>query len=201
MMKIWQSFNRFIMSISDARFHHVSGYIHFGAGGQGASCLVRTQGSRSSSNRSDQPELSIPSSITAEHEELHAHLAKILKLGGRTGTAAMKVEKILDSHFAKETQFAMPPLGLLSGLASGKIPGNVENVIAMTDRLKAEMPAMLREHKEIVAVLQFLRIAAQDECKNDAVQFADALIAHATQEEQILYPSALLVGEYLKLKR
>lgn len=162
---------------------------------------ARVQGSRPSSNRSDEPDLSIPSSITAQHEKLHAHLAKILKLGGRTGTAAMKVEKILDSHFARETQFAMPPLGLLSGLASGKIPGNVENAIAMTDHLKAEMPAMLREHKEIVAVLQFLRIAAQDECKNDAVQFADALIAHATQEEQIIYPSALLVGEYLKLKR
>lgn len=154
----------------------------------------------SSAHGNDQRSL-IPSSIEAEHEKLHAHLGKILKSGGRTGTAAMQVEKLLQPHFVKEEEFALPPLGLLSGLASGNYPSNVKDVTAMTDRLKAEMPKMLQEHKEIVSALQLLRAAAQEERKNDAVQFADDLIAHATQEEQILYPGAILVGEYLKLKR
>lgn len=162
---------------------------------------VSAQEAKSASDRSTDQGLSIPFSIEAEHKELHEHLAKVLKSGGRTGIAAKEVEKLLHPHFVKEEQFAMPPLGLLSSVASGKVPANADNVIRMTDRLKAEMPEMLREHKEITAALERLRKAAQDEGKQDAAQFADDLIAHATQEEQILYPSALMVGEYLKLKR
>jgi hypothetical protein len=147
------------------------------------------------------PGPAIPSSIKAEHEKLHERLAGLLKSGGRTASAAADVEKSLQPHFVKEEQFALPPLGLLSGLASGKLPSDAASVIKMTDRLKAEMPQMLHEHKEIVVALENLRTAAQQEHRTDAVAFADDLIAHATQEEQILYPSAILVGEYLKLKR
>ena len=159
------------------------------------------QGGKPSSDRPNSQGLSIPSSIQAEHKELHAHLAKVRQSGGRTGDAAREVEKLLQPHFVKEEQFAMPPLGLLSVLASGKMPADPASVIKMTDRLKMEMPEMLREHQEIMTALQRLRRAAQSEGKNDAVQFADELIAHAMQEEQILYPSAILVGDYLKLKR
>jgi len=41
---------------------------------------------------------------------------------------------------------------------------------------------------------------AQQERQKEAVQFADRLSAHATQEKEIPYPGAILVGEYLKLK-
>lgn len=159
------------------------------------------QGSSASSGKAAHPGVTIPSSVEAEHKELHAHLAKILKSGGRTAAAAKDVEKRLHPHFVKEEEFALPPLGLLSALASGQVPTSPDNIIKMSDRLKAEMPQMLREHKEIVGALEHLRTAAQAEHKTDAVQFAEELMAHATQEEQILYPSAILVGEYLKLKR
>lgn len=159
------------------------------------------QGASSSVEHSNNQGLSIPSSIATEHKKLHVHLARVLKSGGRTGAAAKEVERLLHPHFVKEEQFALPPLGLLSSLASGAAPADAKGIIDMSERLKAELPEMLREHKEITAALKQLLIAARDERKSDAAQFADDLIAHATQEEQILYPSAILVGEYLKLKQ
>lgn len=143
----------------------------------------------------------IPSSIQSEHKELHARLAKTINAGGRTGAAAKEVERLLAPHFRKEEQYAMPPLGLLPDVAAGKLPADTAGVVDMSERLKRDMPEMLREHKAIAAALQRLRQAALDERKPEATAFAEALMAHAKQEEQILYPSAILVGEYLKLKR
>lgn len=142
----------------------------------------------------------IPSSISDEHRKLHERLAGLLKAGGRTGDAAAMVATLLHPHFVKEEAFAMPPLGLLTSLAAGMLPADAESVVTMTDRLRAAMADMLHEHKEIVVALEALRSAAEAEGRPDAAAFADDLIAHATQEEQILYPSAIMVGEYLKLK-
>jgi hypothetical protein len=141
-----------------------------------------------------------PSSIEAEHKEIHEKLATVIRSKGKTGAAGKEVESLLRPHFEKEEQFALPPLGLLSSLAAGTIPPNADAIIKMTDQLKAEMPQMLAEHKKIVGALQRLRKAAQEEHKKEAVQFADRLSAHAVQEEEILYPGAVLVGEYLKLR-
>ena len=38
------------------------------------------------------------------------------------------------------------------------------------------------------------------EKKMEYVKFADKLILHAQNEEEVLYPASILVGEYLKLK-
>lgn len=145
--------------------------------------------------------LSIPSSVVAEHKELHEELQRIIKHGGRTGSAADQVEKLLRPHFVKEESFALPPLGALRLVAAGTTPENAKDTIKLADRLKAELPEMLREHKAIGMALQRLRDAAVEERKQEAIAFADRLIAHATEEEQILYPAAILVGEYLKVKR
>lgn len=146
-------------------------------------------------------EFIIPGSLKLEHEELHAELAKATKAGGNIGDSAKAVAKILHPHFMKEEEYAMPPLGLLSSLAEGKITTEMKDVLAMTNRLKAELPEMLNEHKAIVSALKNLIDAAKKEKKIEYGQFADKLILHARTEEEVLYPASILVGEYLKLKR
>ena len=59
--------------------------------------------------------------MKAEHEELHAELAKATKAGGRTGLAAQAVARVMHAHFEKEEEYALPPLGVLPDLAKGKI--------------------------------------------------------------------------------
>ncbi|HEX2928673.1 MAG TPA: hypothetical protein VHV54_03100, partial [Candidatus Binatia bacterium] len=78
----------------------------------------------------------IPRPLKLEHEELHEALVQATKTGGKTGEAAKAVAKVLHHHFVKEEEFALPPIGLLSLLARGKIDKKMLGVLAMTDRLK-----------------------------------------------------------------
>jgi hypothetical protein len=140
-----------------------------------------------------------PASIEAEHEELHSELAAVGKMPGRTGAAARHVAELLHPHFVSEEEFALPPLALLRPLVDTGVAHEMRDIVAMTDRLKAEMPRMLDEHKAIVAALDELRAAATAERRPEGSRFAEKLTAHAQHEEEVLYPAAIIVGEYLKL--
>ena len=70
----------------------------------------------------------------------------------------------------------------------------------MTDKLQAEMPTMLSEHKDITAAVAQLKEASTQENKAAGVRFANHLAAHAHMEEQVTYPTALLIGLYVKSK-
>jgi hypothetical protein len=142
----------------------------------------------------------IPVSLQAEHKELHENLESFTKLPGKTGMAAKEVAKILHPHFVKEEEFALPPLGLLSRLAKGEATCDMEGVIAMADKLKGDWQQMLYEHQQIAVALEKLRKAAEEEQHPDAVRFVESLKMHAKNEEEVLYPTAILIGEYVKLK-
>jgi hypothetical protein len=140
----------------------------------------------------------VPSALKQEHEELHARLVAAAQAGGRTQAAAQKVAHLLHAHFEKEEVFALPPLALLAPLSQGKVTPEMKRILPLTDRLKAELPQMLKEHQAIVSALKELVAAARQEHKPEVVEFAEKLMLHARTEEQITYPAAILVGEFLK---
>jgi len=140
----------------------------------------------------------IPKPMKMEHDELHKALIRAAKSGGKTGDAAKAVAEVLHAHFLKEEEYALPPLGLLTALIGGKVDSEMAGVLAMTDKLEAELPQMLAEHKQIVAALEKLVAAAKAEKKPEAADFAEKLMLHAQTEEQVAYPAALLVGRYVK---
>jgi len=142
----------------------------------------------------------IPETLKREHIELHAELKSATRAGGKTGEAAVKVAELMHPHFIKEEEYALPPLALLESLASGRFEQGMAEVLAMTDKLAKELPTMLEEHRAIVTALEKLTFAAREELKSDVEGFAERLIAHAKMEEQVSYPAALLVGEFVKLK-
>lgn len=143
-------------------------------------------------------EFKIPQPLKEEHEELHAELVRAAQGNGRVGEAARAVAKILEPHFTKEEEYALPPLGLLFSLSSGKISAAMADALKMTEKLKADFSQMLKEHEAIVDALKELKEAAAQEGKPEYVRLAEKLVQHAKIEEEILYPAALLVGEYLK---
>jgi|SRR5208337_196939 len=145
-------------------------------------------------------EINIPKPLKAEHEELHAELVAATNAGGKVGEAAKSVAQVLHPHFVKEEEYAMPPLGLLTMLAEGKLPSNIPAVIAMTDKLKSDLSLMLHEHKAVIAALHKLMVAAENVRRPEIIHFAEKLKLHAQTEEEVLYPAAILIGEYLKMK-
>jgi len=142
----------------------------------------------------------IPQPMKIEHDELHEMLVAATKVGGEIGEAAKYVAKILQPHFVNEEAYALPPLGLLKDLSSGKVTTEMKEVLEMAEKLKSELPTMLEEHKAIVAALDQLIEAAKKENKMEYANFAEKLKLHAKTEEELFYPTSLLIGEYIKLK-
>jgi hypothetical protein len=141
----------------------------------------------------------IPAPLQAEHRELHERLAEATREAGAVGEAAREVARALHPHFLREEEFALPPLALLVALAQGQTDPSMRDVLPMTRKLRAELPKMLAEHREIVAALEKLRAAARAAKQDRYEAFAEALVLHAQTEEQVLYPAAILVGRIVEL--
>lgn len=142
--------------------------------------------------------LTIPDPLRIEHEELHRELARAIQMDGRVGAIARQVADLLRPHFVREEEFALPPLAALADLAAGKHVTDASEIINMSERLKVELPMMLSEHRTIVASLERLVTAANEEGHPEIAGFAEKLKLHARTEEDVFYPAAVLVGEYLK---
>lgn len=110
----------------------------------------------------------IPKPLQAEHAELHAKPVQATKEGGAVGEVAREVARLLHPHFVREEEFVLPPLGLLA------------------------------EHRQIVGALEKLRAAAHAANLEEHERFAEALVLHAQTEEQVLYPAAILLGDFLQ---
>jgi hypothetical protein len=71
-------------------------------------------------------------------------------------------------------------------------------VLPLTDSLRAEMPRMLREHEAIHAATVRLRDVARGRGNLPVQRLAEQLLFHAQSEEQMMYPAALLVGDFVR---
>ena len=127
-------------------------------------------------------------------------LRQATQLSAKTGEAAKIVAELMHPHFVKEEEYAIPPLGILPLLSSEKLSEKMKQVLPMTDKLKTELPEMLAEHKQIVAALEVLVQHAITEYHPEVAEFAEKLMLHAQTEEEVSYPTAILIGEFIKLK-
>jgi hypothetical protein len=139
-------------------------------------------------------EFTVPHTMKLEHNELHAQLVKAAREHGRVGGAGKEAAKVLHAHLVNEEAFAISPLGLLRSLADGGVSEEMTDVLPITERLKQELPKMLQEHREIVAALEKLKIADKRAKRPRDIRFAEKLALHAQGEEEVSYPTALLIG-------
>ena len=142
--------------------------------------------------------LQIPSSVRAEHHEIHEALVTATKAPGEVGVAARALAAVLDPHFVREEQIALPPLGLLAPLARGERTRAMRAALPLTDSLRAELPRMMREHQAIHAATLHLEQVARAQGDAAAQRLAEQLVLHAQNEEQVMYPAALLVGDFVR---
>lgn len=161
---------------------------------------LAAQADAATRTKADAMTLLIPESMQAEHREIHDALDRATKAPGNVGTAARELAKVLEPHFVREEQIALPPLGLLAPLARGEFTPAMLEVLPLTDSLRAELPRMLQEHVAIHAATSRLAEAARDGHNAEALRVAEQLLVHAQSEEQMFYPAALLVGEVVRAR-
>lgn len=164
-----------------------------------ASCNAPSQADKTEQNVSAErsPTVQVPKSLASEHHEILETLARATHEPGELGRLAVALEQALGPHFVREEQIAAPPLGLLPMLAHGPATAEMRAVLPMTQALETELPRMLEEHGAIRNALARFRAEAVKASKPDYVRFCDTLAAHALQEEEILYPAAIVVGRYV----
>ena len=140
----------------------------------------------------------IPSSVAAEHREIHERLERAAKLPGSVGEAARAVVTLLAPHFVREEQIALPPLGLLRAASENKFEPALLAILPLADSLTRELPRMLAEHERIATATMHLAEVARASGNAEVGHLAQQLRLHALSEEEVLYPAAVLVGNWLR---
>lgn len=106
----------------------------------------------------------------------------------------------MEHHFKEEEDFVLPPLGLLPLLTSGKIPEQSKQVIQLCEKLKSQLSHLSVEHQMIKAYMDELIDVAANENHPEIIEFEQEVQKHAKTEEEVFFPTSILIGEYLKLK-
>ncbi len=141
-----------------------------------------------------------PGPLKEEHQTFHDELLKAIETGGELGNIALQIDKILIPHFKIEEEYAFPPLALMVPLSHGKIDPTMKAALDTIRQLKNELPKLTSDHLKITQMLKDFDNAVKAEKKTEFVKFSQKLTHHARAEEGILYPAAILIGEYIDLK-
>lgn len=147
--------------------------------------------------------LEAPAALKLDHDEMRAELDKALKEPGPIGEAAQDLVRIVLPHIGREEKIAFPPLGLLPELISGDIKPEMASVLPLISQFSAGLNAFHADHERIDSALKALLEAARKESSGEYTQFAYRAMVHERIEEAVIYPTVLLIGEYIreKLKR
>jgi len=121
--------------------------------------------------------IQIPKSLRLEHEEIHDFLAAARQEPGELGDALRRVVR----------------------LARNDVNSGMADVYPHTDWLKNNLPTLMAEHHAIAAAIEEVLDAARGAQRIDCVELAEKLLNHLRMEEEVMYPAAILVGEYLRL--
>lgn len=141
----------------------------------------------------------IPMSLLEEHADIIMSLRTASTAGSVIAPAAREVLAVLEPHLQREQQLALAPLRLLPRLANGEVAPDMAPIIAVTERLRAELPALRQEHLAIRRALEALWETAWREGKPEYAFMAERINRHIKVDEEVLFPAALMVGDYLRL--
>jgi Hemerythrin HHE cation binding domain len=142
----------------------------------------------------------IPMTLVEEHAEFRTTLEGAARVSGPLGDAANDVLALIDPHMAKEQRYALAALRLLPALARGQVTPDMEEWLCTADALRSELDTLSREHRSIAQALNRLSQTAWAEGHPQYVFLAARVLRHARMEEEILYPAALVVGDYVRLR-
>ncbi len=142
--------------------------------------------------------LETPKPIHLAHQEMRDQLLRTTHQGGRVGETARRVLRLFEPHLEKEERYAMPVLGLVPELAGSGPTASMREVLPLIEEFHAQYENLLAEHRMIAAALEEMLDAAKSEDKPDCADVAMQILNHASLEESVLYPAAMLAGKEIK---
>jgi len=142
----------------------------------------------------------IPMSLVQEHAEVTTALNAAAKLPGDTGAAARRVLALVAPHMKDEQRRIFPLLYVLPMLGDHGPEPWMADLLPLADRLRTDIATIRAAHAPIRNALDDLNLVAWSEGHQEYAFLALRIRQHIQMEEEILYPTALVVGDYLRLR-
>jgi hypothetical protein len=144
--------------------------------------------------------LELPEALQLSHAQLSAVLAKVARSGGPARTVADTIAKILEPHLQREEEGILRILGLLAPLAAGKFDAEWIEDVSEWGELETKESALNLEHRALLAAGEELLAIARDDGDAEMLEFAERLVLRIRLDEEVFYPAALLIRNYLRLQ-
>lgn len=140
----------------------------------------------------------IPEALRLGHNEVRAELVRATSMPGRIGEAAGRVAGLCLPHFEREEEAVFPVFGVLRDVASGNVRPEMAEVLPLVSAFSARHDALSAQHQSIESAIHALLLAAYKEDNRELVEFVYGLRMHERLEEEVIYPTVLLIGKYVQ---
>jgi hypothetical protein len=144
--------------------------------------------------------LELPEALRLSHTQLSAALTKISRRGGRTTAVAETIAQTLEPHLEHEEKKVLRILGLLAPLAAGKFDPEWLNNLSEWGELETNESELHLQHRKLVRAGEELLAIAREEDAREVLDFAEGLLLRIRLDEEVFYPAALLIRNYLRLR-
>ena len=138
----------------------------------------------------------LPPALQLSHARLSATLAKAMRTRGQTMIAAEVVGQLLEPHLHREDKDVLRILGLLDSLTASGKPGHALD-ISEWNLLEPVEQSLEQERIALVRAVEKLSATAKAEGADQVVEFAERLLLRLRLDEEVFYPAALLIRDYL----
>lgn len=135
-----------------------------------------------------------------QRQAIAEKLGRVAMNPGQLGEAARAVGHALHFSAQGEEEGSLSPLGLLGALAAGEVVPDMAGAIPISDALRKERGGQLGERETIDNALDRLAKSAVDTGRFEYLEIVEEIRTHARLEEEVFYPAAILVGDYVRMK-
>jgi hypothetical protein len=149
-------------------------------------------------NWNGQLKLAVPKALRRSHDEARAEFARATMDGGPIARAVTRVAQLCRPHFEYEEKAVFPVLALLPDLERGKARPEMMNVMPLIRDFRSKREATDEHHQSILGAIDELLRAAHNKNSREFAEFAYALQVHEKIEDEVIYPSVVLIGNYLE---
>lgn len=145
-----------------------------------------------------QSRLSLPKALLLGHDEARAELVRATEMRGSVGDAAGKVARLCLPHFEHEEKSLFPILSILPEVAAGIVRPEMAEILPMISSFRAWHETADEQHRSIANAIHGMLVAAYREDNREIIEFGYCLRVHERLEDDVIYPTALMIGNYVQ---
>ncbi len=142
--------------------------------------------------------LGTPKALQLDHDAARAQFVRASTEGGKIASIARRLALLCLPHFEREERLAFPALGLLPLLVRGRVRPRMARFLPLIADFGAHRSELDEHHQSIEHVIDALLDACRRDRNREIAQFARDLRVHERIEDDVIYPTVIMIGDYLR---